>query len=50
MIIELNILGDENLHNAEADAYNTMLVFKAILNNKSMSFQELCEWCPEATA
>ena len=37
----LGITGDERAHDAEADAYNTMLEFKEMLSNLEMSFEEL---------
>ncbi len=48
MLIELGITGDNNKHDAEADAYNTMLELKAILQKLEMGVQDLIELCPNA--
>lgn len=40
--------GDSNEHDAATDAYNTMLGLKTLLTKIGMTFQELCDWCPEA--
>ena len=48
MLVELGISGDENKHDAEADAYNTMLELKTILEKLEMSVQDLIELCPSA--
>jgi hypothetical protein len=44
---ELNIKGEENAHDAEADAFNTMLELKEMLNKLNVSVVELIELCPE---
>ncbi|HHX49063.1 MAG TPA: 3'-5' exonuclease [Clostridiales bacterium] len=38
-----NIEGDNNLHDAEADAYNTMLVMEAMLKNWNLTFDEIIQ-------
>lgn len=48
ILSELKIDGDKNEHDAEADAYNTMLVLKAMLKTLNLSLEELIELCPEA--
>lgn len=48
MLVELGITGDNNKHDAEADAYNTMLELKAILERLEMSVQDMIELCPRA--
>ncbi len=48
IMTELNIIGDENTHDAEADAYNTMLELKAMVESLGASFEELIELCPGA--
>lgn len=48
MLDELNINGDENTHDAKADAYNTMIEFKAILDKLDVTVQEMIELCPNA--
>ena len=45
---ELNIEGEDNEHDAGADAYNTMLELKAMLQSLEMSIQDLIVLCPEA--
>ena len=45
---DFNIEGEQNEHDAEADAYNTMLGLKAILDNMKISLEELIELCPDA--
>lgn len=37
---ELNIEGESNQHNAEVDAYNTMLVYKEMLKRKNCSIEQ----------
>ena len=49
MLLELGISGDAKLHDAEADAYNTMLELKAILEKLEFSIEEMIEICPKAT-
>ena len=44
---ELNIEGEENEHDAGADAFNTMLELKAMLKSLEMTIQELIDLCPE---
>ena len=48
MLVELGISSDNNKHDAEADAFNTMLELKAILEKLEMSVQDLIELCPKA--
>ena len=43
-----NIQGDERAHDAEADAYNTMLDLKAMLDSLELSLEELITLCPNA--
>lgn len=43
-----NIQGDERAHDAEADAYNTMLDLKAMLDSLELSLEDLITLCPEA--
>lgn len=42
----LNIVGDEQEHDALADAYNTMLILKALLENLDVSVEDLLELIP----
>lgn len=49
MLQELGISGDAKIHDAEADAYNTMLELKAILEKLEFSIEEMIEICPRAT-
>ena len=44
----LNIEGEQNTHDAGADAYNTMLETKAILEKANKTLEEMIEICPEA--
>ena len=46
---ELGINGDTNIHDAGADAYNTMLELKVILEKLEFSIDEMIEICPKAT-
>ena len=48
MLSELGIEGDAKLHDAEADAYNTMLELKAILEKLEINLSDLIELCPKA--
>ncbi len=43
---QLNVKGQQGEHDAEVDAYNTMLEFKKIINNLGVSFIEMLELCP----
>ena len=43
-----NIQGDERAHDAEADAYNTMLDLKAMLDSLELSLEDLVTLCPNA--
>ena len=45
---ELGIKGDNNKHDAEADAYNTMLELKTILEKLEFKLDEMIELCPGA--
>ena len=45
---DLNVDGDKREHDAEADAFNTMLDLKAMANSVEMSLEELISICPEA--
>ena len=45
---ELHIEGDEREHDAEADAFNTMLELKTMLSELNMKLDDLIELCPEA--
>lgn len=45
---ELNINGEDGEHDAETDAYNTMLELKEMLNVLNASLEELIELVPEA--
>lgn len=48
ILASLNIKGDENSHDAEADAYNTMLELKAMLLRLEMKLEDLIDVCPKA--
>jgi hypothetical protein len=48
MMEELNVKGEENEHDAETDAYNTMVEFKAILDKLEATVGEIIELCPKA--
>ena len=48
MLKELNVCGEQNSHDAEADSYNTMLVLKTILENSPFGLEELIKRCPSA--
>ena len=43
---DLDIVGEDNIHNAETDAYNTMLELKKMLEILELSFEEIIELCP----
>lgn len=43
----LNIQGEEKVHDAETDAFNTMLGFKKLFELTNMSLEEIVEICPE---
>ena len=46
MATQLGIDGDKQIHDAGADALNTMLELKAMLSNLELSFEEMVEACP----
>lgn len=48
MLSELGIKGDGNKHDAEADAFNTMLELKTILEKLDFKLEEMIEACPGA--
>lgn len=48
ILSQLGIKGDENKHDAEVDAFNTMLELKTILGNLEFSLEELISCCPKA--
>lgn len=48
MLSELGIKGDDNKHDAEADAYNTMLELKTILEKLEFNLEDMIELCPAA--
>ena len=48
ILLNLGIEGDEKKHDAEADAFNTMLELKSILNKLDFSLEEMIEMCPRA--
>ena len=48
MLDELKIEGDEREHDAETDAFNTMLELKQMMSVLSVSLSELIELVPEA--
>lgn len=43
---ELNITRENKSHDAETDAYNTMLELKSMLDSLDVTFEELFELCP----
>lgn len=47
MLEELSVQGEENVHDAETDAFNTMLTLKAMLDTLNISMEELMQLCPE---
>ena len=48
MLIALNIAGETLEHDAENDAYNTMLILQSLLEKAQVSVQSLIEQCPNA--
>ena len=48
ILSELGIKGDDNKHDAEADAFNTMLELKTILEKLEFKLEEMIEACPGA--
>ena len=48
ILTELGIKGDENRHDAESDAFNTMLELKTILEKMDFKLEEMIEACPGA--
>lgn len=48
MLSELGIQGDDNKHDAGADAFNTMLELKTILKKLEFKIEEMIEVCPNA--
>lgn len=48
ILSELGIQGDDNIHDAGADAFNTMLELKTILEKLDFKLEEMIEICPEA--
>jgi len=45
MLVALDIAGEDNTHDAEADAYNTMLELKEIVKKYNLSMEELLVKC-----
>jgi len=45
---ELNISGDKKTHDAEADAYNTMLELKKMVETLNITVEDLIYLCPKA--
>lgn len=45
---DLQIEGENGIHDAEVDSINTMYEFKAMLDNLDMTVDELIELCPSA--
>ena len=43
IIQDLNVTGDDNVHNAGSDAYNTMLAFRAVLDKFKLSIEDLSD-------
>lgn len=48
MLIALNTVGATPEHDAEIDAYNTMLILQSLLEKAQVSVQSLIEQCPNA--
>lgn len=48
IMANLEIEGDMNSHDAEADAYNTMLELKVMMQKLDMKLTELIDLCPKA--
>ncbi len=48
ILLELGIQGDDNKHDAGADAFNTMLELKTILEKLDFELEEMIEICPKA--
>lgn len=48
ILSDLGIQGDDNKHDAGADAFNTMLELKTILEKLDFKLEEMIEICPKA--
>ncbi len=48
MLIALGVDGEKNTHDAETDAYNTMLELKKMLDSLGFSFEEIIQICTNA--
>ncbi|NMA59710.1 MAG: hypothetical protein GX959_03880 [Clostridiales bacterium] len=48
ILIALGINGEENTHDAETDAYNSMLELKKMLDSLGFTFEEIIQLCPNA--
>ena len=48
MLKELGVSGESTLHDAESDAFNTMLELKTILEKLEMKVEDLIDLCPGA--
>ncbi len=48
ILIDLHIDGEDNAHDAETDAYNTMLILKNMLGNLEIDLEGLLELVPNA--
>ena len=48
ILTDLHINGENNTHDAETDAYNTMLILKNMLNSLEMNLNDLLELVPNA--
>ena len=48
ILTDFHINGEDNTHDAETDAYNTMLILKNMLNSLEMNLNDLLEFVPNA--
>lgn len=46
ILSDLHIGGEDNVHDAESDAYNTMLILKSMIDGLEMNINELLELVP----
>lgn len=47
ILIALGIEGEQNTHDAETDAYNTMIELKKMLDSLGFGFEEVIQLCPK---
>lgn len=45
---QLDVKGEDTIHDAESDAYNTMLGLKSMLDSLNVTFEDMIKLCPKS--